>query len=180
MKTLKRWTALVVTLLMTAGLLAACGGDKEPEQPPEDTPKAVDLTEVFDAMFAALQEEAGELPEDYLVDIEGQMLDEYYPGLSDITFKQLIAKTPLMSGVACEMVLAECETEEDADKTVEILQARVDYQVGDDETPGGAWYPENIESWKKSSILRQGNYVAMLAVSGIQTQVEEIFNQAFQ
>ena len=176
LKNVKKWTTLALTVLMTASLLTACGGGKEPE----DEPKTVNLTEVFDAMFEALEEEAGELPETYLVNIEGTMLDEYYPGLSDITFKQLIAKTPMMSAVACEMVLAECETEEDADKVVEILQARIDYQVGDDENPGGAWYPENIESWKRSSIQRQGNYVALLAVNGIQSQVEEIFNQAFQ
>ena len=73
----------------------------------------------------------------------------------------------------------ECKSEEDADKAQEILQARIDYQVGDDTNPGGAWYPESIEQWKKTTVQRQGNYLALLAVTDTQSQLADIFNQAF-
>lgn len=164
---MKKW--MMLACLILAGLLSACGGGaKEPEA------KQVDLTEVCAAM-----EEAAELPENYMVDIEGELLEMYYPGLAELDAGQLIARMPMMSAVACEVALVECQSQEDADRAAEIFQARIDYQVGDDENIGGAFYPAAIESWMQASVLRQGNYVAMLAVDGYQSQVEDIFNQAF-
>lgn len=174
-KTRNRFAAFLAALLIAA-LLAACGGQQAPA---EEETKKVDLTAVYSDIFAALREKEPEVPEDYLVDIEGEMLEYNYAGLSEIPTEQFVAKMPMMSAVACEVVLMECQSAEDADKAQKILQARIDYQVGDDETPGGAWYPETIESWKRSSVQRQGNYVALLAVDGIQSQAEEIFNGAF-
>ncbi len=61
-----------------------------------------------------------------------------------------------MSAVVNEVVFLQCETDEDADKAAEILQKRIDYQVGDETNPGGAWYPESIESWKQAQVIREG------------------------
>ena len=115
----------------------------------------------------------------YMEDVPEEALELYYPGLSALEPVQLIARTPLMSSVVNEVVLVECKSEEDADKAQEILQARIDYQVGDDTNPGGAWYPESIEQWKKTTVQRQGNYLALLAVTDTQSQLADIFNQAF-
>ena len=115
---MKKWIALTLMLLMTAGLLAACGGNKEPED------KTVDLSTVY----ASMEEKQG-WDENYMVDIEGEMLEYNYPGLSEISPKQFIAKMPMISSVVSEIVLMECETEEDAAKAAEILQARIDFQV---------------------------------------------------
>lgn len=46
--------------------------------------------------------------------VEGEMLESYYPGLGDIATKQLVAKMPMMSSVVNEIVLVQCESEEDA------------------------------------------------------------------
>ena len=167
---MKKWMALLLTGLMALSL-SACGG-KGGDAGTET--RQVDLTAVLGEM-----EEACELPEDYLTDLEGEMLEMYYAGIGEVETNQMLIKLPMMSAEACEIALLECKTEEDADKAQEILQARIDYQAGDDENIGGAFYPAAIESWKEASVQRQGNYVAMLAVSGYQDQIEEIFNKAF-
>lgn len=167
---MKRWMSLLMTGVMALSLTACGGGGK-----PEET-KDVDLTEVYASMEAACDW----WTEGYMVDIEGEMLEMYYPGLSDLEPEQMITKMAMMSAVANEVALVKCKSEEDADQAAEILQARIDYQVGDDENIGGAFYPEAIESWKSASVQRQGNCVAMIAVDGVQADLEDIFNQAFQ
>lgn len=166
---MKRRTVLILTLVMLAALTACGGGGGAPEE------KNVDLT----AVYGSMEEVCDWWTEGYMVDIQEDMLELYYPGLSGLNPEQLIARTPLMSAVVNEVVLVECASEEDADKAQEILQARIDYQVGDEETPGGAWYPESIEAWKQAGVQRQGNYLALVAVADAQTQLEDIFNQAF-
>lgn len=164
---MKRWMTTALTLALLAGLLSACGGAKEPET------KAVDLTQLYSEI-----EEACGLGENYMVDIEGEMLDAYYPGLSQISTKQLVAKMPMMSAVVNEMVFAECETEEDAASVEAILQSRIDYQVGDENNPGGAWYPESIAAWEKGEVIRQGTYVALVASASCQEDIVNRFNEA--
>ena len=61
----------------------------------------------------------------------------------------------------------------------DIFQARIDYQVGDENNPGGAWYPDTIEGWKNNSrIVSNGNYVMLVAVEGADSVVES-FNALF-
>lgn len=166
---MKRWMTILLAGLLALSL-TACGGDsKEPEA------RDVDLTEVYRSM----EEACDWWTEGYMVDIEGEMLEMYYPGLGELDAEQMIVKTAAMSAVANEVALIQCRSEEDADKAAEIFQARIDYQVGDDENVGGAFYPEAIESWKKASVQRQGNCVALVAVDGKQADLEDLFNQAF-
>lgn len=167
---MKRWMTLTLTLFALLAL-TACGGSGGDQTGTRD----VDLTEVY----ASMEEVCDWWSGGYMEDIPEEMLDLYYPGLGDLEPKQLIARTPLMSGVVNEVVLVECGSEEDADRAQEILQGRIDYQVGDDTNPGGACYPESIEQWRKTTVQRQGNYLALLAVADTQSQLEDIFNQAF-
>ena len=106
--------------------------------------------------------------------VEGEMLESYYPGLGDIATKQLVAKMPLMCSVVNEIVLVQCESEEDATEAASILQSRVDSQA-----EGGAWYPESMEAWSKGSVIQQGTYVAMIASAEYQSEIEEAFNAQF-
>lgn len=167
---MKKWMTLILTLFALTGL-TACGnsGGGAPEE------KDVDLS----AVYTSMEEVCDWWTDGYMEDVPEEMLELYYPGLAGLEPEQLIARTPLMSAAVSEVVLVECKSEEDADKAQEILQGRIDYQVGDDTNPGGAWYPESIESWKAASVQRQGNYLALLAVADTQTQLEDIFNQAF-
>ena len=106
---------------------------------------------------------------------EGELLEEYYPGLSEVPAKQLVVKVPAMSSDVNEIVLMQCETEEDAENAAAILQARVDAQV-----EGGAWYPETQAAWEKAQVLREGTYVALIASGAHQEALEEQFRLQFQ
>ena len=159
---MKRVLTFTMTLLLAMSLLTACGnsGKQEPE---------VDLT----AYFTQMVKDAG-LDENYMTDLEGEMLESYYPGISDIPTKQFLAKAPMMSGVVNEVVLMQCETEEDAAKAVTILQQRIT-----DQAEGGAWYPESMEAWSRGEVLQNGTYVAMIASASFQSQWAEDFNSLF-
>nr|WP_325238087.1 DUF4358 domain-containing protein [uncultured Oscillibacter sp.] len=139
-------------------------GENCPNEPgaPEGTEAGVDLT----AFYNTLREE-NTWPE--LMDLTTdanmkELLDSYYPGLAEISTKQCGVYIAAISAAVGEIALVEVENAGDVQAVEEIFQARVDYQVGDDTNPGGAWYPETIEGWKtKSRIVSSGNYV-MLAV----------------
>ena len=165
---MKRFLTFTMMFLML--MLTACGGSENSDVPAADA----DLQSLYDTLAEEFQWEEG-----YLVDIEGEMLESYYPGLAEIGTKQLIAKMPMMSSVVKEIVFLQCETEEDAEKTAEILQNRIDYQVGDENNPGGAWYPESIEAWKQGQVIQQGTYVAMIASAEYQDAIVEQFNALF-
>ena len=160
---MKRVLTFTMTLLLAMSLLTACGssGKQEPE---------VDLT----AYFTQMVKDAG-LDENYMTDLEGEMLDSYYPGISDIPTKQFLAKAPMMSGVVNEMVLMQCENEEDAGKASAILQERIDTQA-----EGGAWYPESMEAWGNGQVIQHGTYVAMIASAQFQKTWADGFNALFQ
>ena len=159
---MKRIITILMTCVLMVGLLAGCGGKKE-------TVPDVDLTACFDQM----RQDAG-FDEFYMTDLEGEMLDSYYPGLSEIPTKQFLAKAPMMSGVVNEVVLMQCENEDDAAKAVTILQQRIT-----DQAEGGAWYPESMEAWSRGQVIQNGTYVAMIASAQFQSDWADAFNALF-
>lgn len=162
---MKKWMTLMLAMVMAVCCLTACGSKKE-EAPAE---VEVDLS----TFYADVEAECG-IPEGYMADLEGEMLEGYYPGLADIAAKQLIAKAPMMSAVVNEMVFMQCETEEDAAAAAEILKTRVTTQA-----EGGAWYPESMEAWSKGEVIQQGTYVAMVASAEYQSTIVDAFNGLF-
>ena len=186
---------LALTLALALSLsLAACGGKDTPSQDtgsdaPEDggtdspeteapgAPEEVDLTAFYNTL-----REGNIWPE--LMDLTTdanmkELLDSYYPGLAEIAAKQRRVYIAAMSAAVGEIALVEVENAEDVQAVEDIFQARIDYQVGDDATPGGAWYPETIEGWKtKSRIVSHGNYV-MLAVGDASASAVEEFEALF-
>ena len=157
---MKKLSFLICVML----LLTACGGGSKEEAVPD-----VDLDDFFDSV-----EKEYQWGEGYMVDIEGEMLESAYPGLSDIPTEQLVAKMPMMSAVVNEMVFVQCETEEDAANAAAILQDRIDVQAD-----GGAWYPESMEAWSRGIVIQQGTYVGMIASAEHQDEIAEKFNQLF-
>ena len=174
---MKKIFALTLALILALSL-AACGGknDKAPETPAE-TEKTADLS----AFYASLTEgdkwpALMSLTEDAA---STEMLDSYYPGLSEISTKQCGVYIAAITSAVGEIALVEVEDAEDAKTVEEIFQARIDYQVGDEENPGGAWYPETIEGWRKNSrIVTQGTCVMMAAGDAADDAVER-FNALF-
>lgn len=155
---MKKLCLLICSLL----LLTACGGRKE-------AVPDVDLEELYESI-----EELYQWNDGYMVDIEGEMLESAYPGLSDIPVEQFVAKMPIMSSVVNELVFMQCETEKDAETAAAVLQDRIDVQA-----EGGAWYPESMDAWRKGIVIRQGTYVGMIASAEHQDEISELFNQQF-
>lgn len=159
----KKFFALLLALSLTLSL-AACM-----KQPAESD---VDLG----AFYTALLEE-GEWPE--LMSLENEQLDAFYPGLLDLELEQCSVSTAAIGSIACEIALVEVKNTEDVETVEGILQARVDYQVGDGNSPGGAVYPATMEAWEQNSrIVSNGNYV-MLAVCEDADGAVEQFNALF-
>ena len=153
---MKRFLTLALSALLAAGLLTACGGTSD---------GSADTAEVsLSSFYAGLAEEYGWTEdaassgeEDILMmDVEGDLLESYYPGLADVATEQLIAKAPMMSAVVNEIVLAQCAQAE-----------------------GGAWYPESMETWSDAQVVQHGTYVAMIATAEHQDEITEQFNAQF-
>ncbi len=153
------------------------GGTDSPETEAPGAPEEVDLTAFYNTL-----REGNIWPE--LMDLTTdanmkELLDSYYPGLAEIAAKQRRVYIAAISAAVGEIALVEVENAEDVQAVEDIFQARIDYQVGDDATPGGAWYPETIEGWKtKSRIVSHGNYV-MLAVGDASASAVEEFEALF-
>ena len=107
-------------------------------------------------------------------DITKEMQENFYPGLSSYSFRQFVAKAPMISFQVEEYVFAQCQSEEDAAAVAQILQKRIN-----DQANGGAWYPESVESWEKAKVLTHGEYVAMIASATAQAEIEQSFNELF-
>jgi len=174
-KILALFLALCLTLALAACGAKASGGENpenggEPAAPPAQ--EDIDLTVFYEDIL-----ERNEWPA--LMALEGELLDNFYPGLSDLSLKQCLVYTAAISASVGEIALVEAESEEDAQTAADVFQARIDYQVGDGENPGGAWYPASIEGWETTSrIERQGNYVCM-AVGDYSAEAIESFKALF-
>lgn len=155
--------------ILAALLLLASGCGRQREEGGTEEPDVA-----LNTLYAGMEELCG-WEEGYMADVEGELLEGYYPGLSEIPAKQLIVKVPAMSSDVNEIVLMQGETEEDAESAVAILQARIDAQA-----EGGAWYPESLEAWKAAKVLREGTYVALIASGAHQEALEEQFRLQFQ
>ena len=168
---MKKLLTLALSALLTMSLLTACGGETAPQND-------VDLTAFYNTLaeeYGWVEDAASSGPDDVLMsNIEGDLLESYYPGLADVATEQLIAKAPMISAVVNEIVLAQCATEEDAATAASILQDRVDAQA-----EGGAWYPESMETWSNAQVIQQGTYVAMIATAEHQDEIVEQFNAQF-
>lgn len=129
---------------------------------------AVDLTAFYNDVTS--QYEFG-----FLENLTGELLDNYYPGMSDISTQQQLIMGCMLSMNNGEFCLVEVTDSADVEMVKSIFQSRVDYMAG-----GGAWYPAPTEQWTNNSrIVSCGNYVMMIVhencddiVSAFQTLCE--------
>ena len=146
----------------------------ETETEPEEAPAAEGLNAFVESI-------ANANPENWpaMMPLDSEALGAFYAGLNDIATKDCVVYMPMMSSVVCEIALVEVENEADVQAVKDIFQARINYQVGDETNPGGAWYPESIEGWKNNSrIVVNGNCVMMIAYSECDAVVDA-FNGLF-
>lgn len=185
----------VFALLLAASMLAAlaaCGSNdggntSSPAPSPAETPsESTTPSESAPAAQADLQKFYEDVLAKYEGDdfnatmaVEGDFLTSYYGDLANIPLKQQVIYQPMMSSVVCEIALAEVENADDVQKVKDVFQARIDYQVGTDDAPGGAFYPESIEGWKNDSrVVSNGNFVMMIAWENCDKIVDD-FNALF-
>ena len=161
---MKKLMTLALAAIMMLGLVG-CGSKKEEQA-------NVDLTGFYNSLATEYGWDDNTMAN--LTD-DPELLEMYYPGLSEINTTQLIAKAPMMSSVVNEFVFLQCETEEDAAKVAEILQTRITAQA-----EGGAWYPESMEAWGRGVVDQQGTYVAMIASAEYQEDITAKWQAQFQ
>lgn len=165
---MKRLMSVVLAAALALSLTAcgkANGGNQNADQP-----QSIDLTEFYATLFQGEDSPA-------MSEVTEDMLEDLYPGLTAIERKQTVVYMPMISAVAAEVALVEVANAEDVDAVKEILQARIDYMVGDDDGPGGAWYPETIEQWEQNSeIVVSGNYVCLFVSTDKDAMVESFNN----
>ena len=155
---------------------------EKPTEKPAEKPEDSQSRPAPHADLAAFYETlaAGEDWPDMML-AEGEVLDAFYPGLSEITTNQCLVYTAMISATVGEIALVEVQNGDDVQKVKDIFQARIDYQVGDEENPGGAWYPETIEGWKNGSrIVSNGNFVMLAATYEKSDDIAASFNALFQ
>ena len=158
---MKKLMTLALAMLMLVSL-AACGSA------PKET-KAVDLKSFYSKLAKEYK-----WSEDDMVGLTDDLLDNYYPGLKDLSTKQLIAEVPQMSSKVNELAFVECKSEADAQKAQKIFQRRMD-----DQAAGGAMYPETLAAWKKAKVCVNGRYAALIASADHQSAIEKEFTGLF-
>ena len=110
---------------------------------------------------------------------DAALMDGLYAGLSDIDTVECIAYATSMSMNSNEFTLVQVADNADVEAVKDILQARIDYMVGDGNGPGGAWYPGPTQDWKENSrVVSNGDYVMMVVHEDCDTIVSE-FNALF-
>ena len=155
----------VLFVLASVLTLAACGS-----RPGDSEEKAPDLNKYYEDFMATLG--ADNAPA--MMDLEGEYLEAFYPGLSDYGTKQAVVKTAAITSVPFEFALVELEKAADAEKVAAIFQARIDSQV-----EGGAFYPETIEGWKKAQVITKGSVVALISAGSNQDDAAAAFEKLF-
>ena len=157
---------ITILLALTLALsLAACGGREG-----DFDEKVPDLNQYYEDFMATLG--ADNTPA--MMDLEGEFLETFYPGLSGFKTRQLVVKAAAISSVPFEFALVELENAADVQKAEEIFQARIDAQV-----QGGAFYPETIEGWKKAQVITKGSVVALISAGDSQSSAVEAFEKLF-
>ena len=153
-------------------LLVGCAARKEEKQ--------VDLSAFAGALkenyeFAAYLMELDPEAEEYA----RESIEQYLPGLLELDLEQRVIYMSMMRLNNGEFSMVQTKSPQDAETVKELFQNRVDYMVGDGESPGGAWYPGPTELWTNSSRVEvHGNYVLMVVAEECDQIVSE-FNALF-
>ena len=116
----------------------------------------------------------------FMMEADSATLDNFFAGLSDLSLSQqviyLCGMNPSPHG---DFALVQVNDSKDVDTVKGILQARIDYMVGDGNGPGGAFYPMEQTMWEENArIASNGNYVMLIVHPNCDDIVKE-FNALF-
>ena len=153
-------------------------------QPAESAKPSAPSQDKLPAQSVSLSDFFKKIEKDYempfMEEVSGDTLSSFYDGLSDIKTEQChVYVCGMNPSPAGDVALIQVSDSKDVDAVKAILQARINYMVGDGNGPGGAWYPEPTEMWENCSrIVTHGNYV-MLVVSDSCDDIVSDFNAQF-
>lgn len=140
----------LIVVLLAVLLLAGCGAEATPTDPPVES---IDLEALYNQGVAVLEQMGPNAPV-LFPETDVNYLDQFYNGLAGIELKQLYAGVAPVTNAPFEIVLVEVADEADVPAVLEIYQARVDKESGD------STYPENAEAWMNNcKITSRGPYV---------------------
>ena len=140
----------LIVVLLAVLLLAGCGAEATPTEPPVES---IDLEALYNQGVAVLEQMGPNAPV-LFPETDVNYLDQFYNGLAAIELKQLYAGVAPVTNAPFEIVLVEVADEADVPAVLEIYQARVDKESGD------STYPENAEAWMTNcKITSRGPYV---------------------
>ena len=165
---MKKFIALCAAAVLCLSLLSACASEKQPEE------KDADLA-AFAQSLAENHEFGGFLqrvdPKDeQMGEMMAQMLENYYPGLSDMDLEQLEVYMSMISFSSGEFALAQAKSADDAAKVKESFQARIDSKTEE----GSMNYPEEVELWQRTAkLVDHGNYVMLVCGEDSEAIVSE-------
>lgn len=170
---MKKALCAVLAAVLTLSLLSACAGETQ-QEPVDLSAFAQTLRETYEFAqhLSAMDPDAEEFAK--------QSIEQYLPGLLDMDLEQRVICMSMMRLNNGEFSLVQTKNAQDAETVKELFQNRVDYMVGDGESPGGAWYPGPTELWRNSSrVVSHGNYVMMVVAEECGQIVDE-FNALFE
>ena len=163
---MKKLISMVLVLSLVFAL-AACGGKDDASGSKVEEVKSADLQAFYEKTFVNEN-----MP--MMGVMEGEMLDDFYAGLTALELKQCIVAMPMISAVAAEVALVEVADAADLAKVEEIFKARIASQID-----GGAFYPATIEVWEKNAeIITHGNTMMMIVMDP-KDEVVKAFNDLF-
>lgn len=147
---------------------------KQPDQPESGTSPS--QRPALSSFFSTLQSKYDAL--DAMMVIEGELLDNYYPGLSGIAAVEevLVQETMMsMSNVAVGLVkLSGDATIDDVAAVQQVFQARIKTQA-----EGGAWYPMSCETWEQGVTTSTNNVVGMFVYPDSAQDLADLFTETF-
>ena len=148
-------TFLLLALVCVLVLLAACGSKPAPTEPaPTEPTSSRDLQMLYQSGITAMGADAPVLFP--VSDISE--LSPLFPGLEEISFRQVSGGLSPVTGAPDEVVLLEVENSADVQKVVDILQKAVDEGAVESEGTD-----EAITAARKdnASITTDGNYICL-------------------
>lgn len=173
---MKKFITLCTAAVLALSLLSGCAGGmigKEDEQEPVDLAafaQTVMESHEFPGFMERIDPSAEETGE-FIV----QMLDNSYPGLTDLDLEQMEIYMSMISFSGGELALVEAKSADDAAKVQEIFQARVDAKS----TDGPGNYPDEVEMWQRNAdVVTNGSYVMLVCAQDCDAIVNE-FNALF-
>ena len=116
----------------------------------------------------------------FMMEADDTMLSTFFAGLSNLTLAQqvvyLCGMSPSPHG---DFVLVQVSNSKDVDTVKSILQARIDYMVGDGNGPGGAFYPMEQTMWEENARIAVNGDCVMLIVHPDCDSIVSDFNALF-